>query len=74
MNAPYRPDGRRAPLHPALRLRHADGQITTIHVRPGFQINDLRYHPARRTVTLGKLTVMYGGWVYAVEAVSPRGR
>lgn len=53
-------------MYNKLNLKQISGRATTISVEPAFRPNDLVYHPRKRAVSLGNLTVLYEGIVYDV--------
>ncbi len=50
-----------------LQLKLLNGRTISIHVEPGFDVDDLEYLPGLRAVSLGNLTVLYEGLVYDVR-------
>lgn len=59
--------GGRRTVYTELNLKLLDGRIVTIHVDPGFDVDDMEYLPGVRAVSLGNLTVLYEGLVYDVR-------
>jgi len=54
-------------VYTELHLKLLNGRTITIHVEPGFDVDDLEYVPGIRAVSLGNLTVLYEGLVYDVR-------
>jgi hypothetical protein len=58
-------------VYTELHLKLLNGRTITIHVEPGFDMDDLEYVPGMRAVSLGNLTVLYEGLVYDVRPGRP---
>lgn len=54
-------------MYSELNLKLLNGRTVSIHVDPGFDVDDLEYLPGIRAVSLGNLTVLYEGLVYDVR-------
>ncbi|MEW8978237.1 MAG: hypothetical protein AB2385_07510 [Symbiobacterium sp.] len=54
-------------MYTELHLKLLNGRTITIHVEPGFDVDDLEYVPGIRAVSLGNLTVLFEGLVYDVR-------
>ncbi|MFZ5815866.1 MAG: hypothetical protein ACOY93_11255 [Bacillota bacterium] len=54
-------------MYTELNLKLLNGRTVSIHVEPGFEVDDLDYLPGIRAVSLGNLTVLYEGLVYDVR-------
>jgi hypothetical protein len=53
-------------MYNQLKLKLINGKATMIAVEPAFHVDELLYHPRRKAVSLGNLTVIYEGFVYDV--------
>lgn len=53
-------------MYNKLQLKLVDGNVAAIAVEPAFRAGELVYHPRKRAVSLGNLTVLYEGMVYEV--------
>lgn len=53
-------------MYNKLQLKLISGNIEAIAVEPAFRVAELVYHPRKRAVSLGNLTVLYEGIVYEV--------
>lgn len=54
-------------MYTELQLKLLNGRTISIHVEPGFDVDDLEFLPGLRAVSLGNLTVLYEGLVYDVR-------
>lgn len=61
-------------MYNKLQLKLITGETATIAVEPPFRVAELVYHPHRRAVSLGNLTVLYEGIVYDVMPREERSR